>query len=92
MCGSGDRPPLSQTARSCHRSTCGRHSCADSVSTASRARTSSPRLVSWVDSVVMVAGQRRARWPAKAWNSPGVTPKRSGSPPTSFSAISRVQR
>ena len=32
-----------------------------SDSTASRARTSSPRLVSWVDSPVMEAGCRRSR-------------------------------
>ena len=37
-------------------------------------------------SVVMVAGQRAASRPAAAWNSAGLTPNRSGSPPTSFSA------
>jgi hypothetical protein len=63
---------------------------ASSVRTASRARTSSERLVSWVELPSMVVGQRRARSSAAAWNSPSVKPKCAGWPPTSFSAISRL--
>ena len=57
-------------------------------STPIRARTSSPRLVSWVVSVVMAVGQRRDRTAALWWNSAALTPKQSGSPPTSLSDTS----
>ena len=77
---------------SCQCLTCLPHSSGISASTASLALTSSWRLVSCVDSVVIVAGQSAARRPAAAWNSPGVTPNRSGSHPTSFSEISRGHR
>ena len=53
--GSGAAP--SARARSCQSATAAAHSSGRSASTASRARRSSPRLVSWVDSVVIVAGQ-----------------------------------
>ena len=92
MPGSGARPLASTIARSCQRATSLAHSPGISASTASRARTSSWRLVSWVDRVVMVAGQSLASRAANAWNSAGSRPRRSGSPPTSFSAISLVQR
>ncbi len=61
-------------------------------STPIRARTSSPRLVSWVVSVDMAVGQRRARCAALWWNSAALTPKRCGLPPTSLREISRVSR
>ena len=70
----------------------GAHSPGSSASTASRARTSSPRLVSWVDSVVMVAGHDASRAASAAWNSAGETPNRAGSPPTSLSATNRFHR
>ena len=63
---------------------------ASSESTARRARASSERLVSWVELPSMVYGERPARSPAAAWNSFSETPKRDGSPPTSFSAIRRL--
>ena len=62
-------------AAACQRATAARHSCGISDSTASRARTSSDRLVSWVASVVIAAGQRASRRRAAAWNSSGGTPK-----------------
>ena len=68
------------------------HSAVSSLSTASRARTSSERLVSCVESVVMVAGVAASRAAARAWNSAAATPKRSGAPPTSLSATKRFQR
>jgi hypothetical protein len=63
-----------------------------SESTASRARTSSLRLVSWVDSVVMDSGHRRCRSSAESWNVSGLTPKSDGSLPTSLRAVNRVHR
>ena len=82
----------SAAARSCQPVTAAAQSGGISASTASRARTSSWRLVSCVDSVVMLAGQSRASRAANSWNSSGLVPKESGSPPTSFSAASRDQR
>ncbi len=75
-----------------HRRIRSTHSPGISASTASRARTSSERLVSWVDSVVIVAGQEASRLASAAWNSAGATPNRAGSPPTSLSATNRFQR
>ncbi len=68
------------------------HSAVSSESTARRARTSSERLVSWVDSVVIAAGVAASRCAFAAWNSVGVTPNRSGAPPTSLSATKRFHR
>ena len=68
------------------------HSAGISDNTASRARTSSERLVSWVDSVVIVAGVAASRAAPPAWNSATDTPNRAGSPPTSFNATSRFHR
>ena len=92
MSGSGTAPLARAAARSCQRVTSAAQASGISASTASRARTSSWRLVSCVDSVVMVAGQSRASRAANSWNSAGLVPKASGSPPTSFSAASRDQR
>ena len=52
-----------------------------SASTASRARTSSPRFVSWVDSVVMAWGQAACRRPGRAWNSSTGSANTDGSAP-----------
>jgi hypothetical protein len=49
-------------------------------------------LVSWVDSVVIAAGQSRERVVLASWNCASETPKRPGSPPTSLSADSRKYR
>ena len=80
----GRRPVHSRTATA--------HSCGISVSASSRARTSSDRFVSCVDSAVIVAGHADWSVEAKAWNSSGGTPEVPGSPPTSFSATSRCHR
>ncbi len=63
-----------------------------SARTARRALASALRLVSWVDSAVMVCGQRRSIRSHQAWKSAGGTPGRAGSPPTSFSAGSALKR
>ena len=73
-----------------HRRSRGAHSFGISASTASRARTSSERLVSCVESVVIVRGHAATRPAQRSWNSAGETPNRSGSPPTSFSATNRL--
>ena len=57
-----------------------------------RARTSSPRLVSWVDSVVIADGHNRARSRRATVKFGRATPNRAGSPPTSFSDTSRASR
>ena len=59
-----------------------------SDSTLILARTSPLRLVSWVDSVSIVSGQRLAAWAMAWWNSAGAPPNRLGSPPTSLRLIS----
>ena len=79
-------------AESSHRDTISDHSVGTCDSTPIRARTSSPRLVSWVDKVVMAAGHSWPRTAAARWNSAALTPKRSGSPPTSLSEINRGSR
>ena len=84
--GSGDGVAFSQ------RVTNSAHSDGTWDSTPIRARTSSPRLVSWVDSVVIACGHRRARIALLRWNSAALTPKRCGSPPTSLSDTSRASR
>ena len=61
-----------------------------SESTASRARTSSPRFVSWVDSVVIACGHAACRAACAAWNSSTDSANTDGSPPTSVSVPSRV--
>lgn len=72
-----------------HSSTCAAHSPGISDSTDSRARTSSERLVSWVDRVVIEYGG--ISW-QKAWKSATLVPKTSGSPPTSFRQASGNHR
>ena len=57
-----------------------------------RARTSSPRLVSWVDSVVIARGQSACRVAIASWKSLTETEKTLGSPPTSLSEVSREKR
>lgn len=61
-----------------------------SASTARRARTSSLRLVSWVDRDVMPSGAVAWRAAHSAWNSATDIPNRVGSPPTSLSATIRA--
>ena len=68
------------------------HSPGASASTAMRARTSSLRLVSWVDSVVIASGQSRCRAAIASWNSATVVEKTDGSPPTSLSEVRREYR
>ena len=68
------------------------HSRGYSVSTARRARTSSLRLVSWVDRVVMAVGQSAARAREKPWKSSWLIPMMLGSEPTSFTPMNRFQR
>ncbi len=85
------KPPAERyfAACRCHCCTDSAQSQVTSLIGVSRARASSERLVSCVDSVVIVPGQSSARRAAKVWNSSALTPKCSGSPPTSFSEISR---
>ena len=54
-----------------------------------RARTSSPRLVSCVESVVCDAGNTACRRSCRAWNSATSIENSDGSPPTSVSDASR---
>ena len=63
-----------------------------SASTVMRARTSSPRLVSWVERVTIASGQSRWRAAIAAWKSSTPIAKIDGSPPTSLSDVSRDQR
>ena len=59
----------------------------------SRARTSSLRLVSWVDRVVMVSGHLDCCWVLQVCNSSAAdSPTRLGSLPTSFMATNSAQR
>jgi hypothetical protein len=57
-----------------------------------RARTSSPRFVSWVDSVVIDRGIRSCRDRARAWKPATPIANSDGSPPTSVRLVSRVYR
>ena len=57
-----------------------------------RARTSSPRLVSWVESAVIACGHSRWRVAIASCHSSAVTEKTDGSAPTSLSEVSRDQR
>ncbi len=75
-----------------HRRTTSVQSPGTSASTASRARTSSLRLVSWVLSDVIESGQSCCRVCAHSWNSSAVTPNFAGSLPTSLRAANLVQR
>ena len=67
-----------------------RHSRGSSDSTLMRARTSSLRLVSWVELASSVAGQSRARSALWRWKAVSERPNWSGSPPTSLSEIRRL--
>ena len=68
------------------------HTRGSSESTVIRARTEAERLVSWVVSAFMVAGDSRWRRAASVWNCSGVREKTEGSPPTSVRDVSWVQR
>ena len=57
-----------------------------------RARTSSLRFVSWVPVAESACGHCRRRAVFSAWNSAIDVPNRLGSPPTSFSEMSRLKR
>ena len=63
-----------------------------SVSSMIRARVSSLRFVSCVDSDVIACGHSPARSSCSKWNSAAPTPKRPGAPPTSCSATSLLAR
>lgn len=84
-CWSGARAPASRSSSAAHRP-------GHSERTAIRARTCALRLVSWVDRTVPVAYQSRARRTQNAWNSPGSTEGRPGSPPTSLTESSGAWR
>ena len=71
-------------------STWRRHSSGISDRTASRARLSSPRLVSCVAVASMACGQFCARAAFALWKRAGERPNRSGAPPTSLSATNRL--
>ncbi len=79
-------------ASACQDVTASAHSRGHCASSTSRARTSSERLVSWVDSVVIDAGQSRERNAFASWNCASEIPNRPGSPPTSLSADNRKYR
>ena len=68
------------------------HSPGTSASTVIRARVSSPRLVSWVVSVVIACGQSACRVVIASWNAVGVTAQVAGSAPTSLCEVSRENR
>ena len=68
------------------------HSRGYSVRTASRARTSSLRFVSWVDRVVMLVDQSAARVRQKPWKSSWLMPMMFGSEPTSLTPMNRFHR
>ena len=68
------------------------HSPGTSASTLIRARTPSPRLVSWVVPATIASGHASWRVSISWWNSSTPTANRLGSPPTSFSEVSRDQR
>jgi hypothetical protein len=59
-------------------------------SAVNRARVSSPRLVSCVEVAIMAEGQRAARSRLASCTASRERPKRSGVPPTSFSAMNRL--
>ena len=54
-----------------------------------RARTSSPRFVSCVESAFIACGHSACRLPMSAWKSAGSIENTSGSPPTSLRLVSR---
>ena len=61
-----------------------------SDSTARRDRTSSDRLVSWVDDASIECGRVATLARQAAWNTLTGVPNTAGSPPTSFSATKRL--
>ncbi len=89
VAGSGPAGRLCRAARADQRTTASPHSRGHWASSTSRARTSSLRLVSCVDSVVWETGQSACWASHAAWNSATGRPKRPGSPPTSLSAANR---
>ncbi len=58
--------------------------------TVMRARVSSDRFVSWVVSVVSACGHDACRRANASWNACGAIENCDGSPPTSFSDVSRL--
>ncbi len=78
--------------RSPHRRAAFAHRSGTSASTSSRARTSSDRFVSCVESAFRVHGLSAARRRHRSWNPEGESPQRAGSIPTSFSATNRLYR
>ena len=73
------------------RRSCSRHAAGISESTSMRARTSSERLLSWVEVASIVCGQCARAVGARAVESAdAVKPNSAGSPPTSFSDTSRL--
>ncbi len=79
--------PVGATSRSCPSAS--RHASGVSESTSMRARTSSPRFVSCVESVVMACGAMRCRSCWRAWKSSTSIAKIDGSAPTSLSETRR---
>jgi hypothetical protein len=75
-----------------HRRTASRHAAGSSEITSMRARTSSARLLSWVELASIVCGHFAARSALAPWKADTVIPKCSGWPPTSFSEASRLKR
>ena len=73
-----------------HRTSAARQRPEISESTLSRARTSSLRLVSWVDVASRASGWVRHRSMVWSWNASSGVPNRSGLPPTSFSETNRL--
>ena len=89
-CHSSDANPGSGSGTSSSsRSSAAAQPSGASASTWMRARTSSPRLVSWVDSVVIACGQSRWRVAIASWKPSTPSEKTDGSPPTSLSEVSR---
>ncbi len=73
------------------RRTARRHTAGISEITSMRARTSSERLLSWVEVASIVCGHLAVRSRLAPWNAETVMPKASGSPPTSFSDTRRLK-
>ena len=86
---SGPAVERCRAPRADQRTTVSPHSVGHCASSTRRARTSSLRLVSCVDSVVCETGQSRCATAHASWNSSTGRPKRPGSPPTSLSAARR---
>src|SRR5439155_1448344 len=73
-----------------HLLTASFHAPGSSDRTLRRARTSSPRFVSWVAVADRANGQRRCRSAIQSCTCPGSRPNRVGSLPTSFREIRRL--